>query len=288
MLLIPHHRSDSGPQARFSNGSVADEATTSLSLFAAHAMHEAESLASSAVRAALWHPSATGADLSAGSSVLSKGCAEVLSQFISASLIEKGGSRHFQDRASSRAPSSSLRGALILQHDLVAGVLLGMEADRVKRLAATPALLMLPAAEFNSGSYAPAFAVGAGKVESAATAASPAFHSMASAAPAAEAVEAAASAPPTSAFPEDGKAAIPRPSQVGSVPPLSGKPPLAPIPKLRIPSVHPAAASGAGTEDDDEGSISGGISMALLGTALFLSQVCVQILRHTLLITHHS
>jgi hypothetical protein len=203
-----------------------------VSLFALHAQDEACQLADLAIERAVIEPSAA-------FEILDKTCSGFLSNLL---LASKSTSSH---RASDE-PARQLR----LQQELVAAVLIVMEPDRVKRMAAMPSLLLLPALEFGAAPTASMI-----PRPSLPSDTPPAAISV----PAAEAVEAA----------EDGYRAA------QSV----GRPPLAP---KSLASYRPVQETSSEKSSKTSISTDSLDSMALYSIALFLSQTWRSIASHGL------
>lgn len=146
----------------FVNGCAASEAESPLALVAALSVRQAAQAAASAVQ--MDAESATGRALPGpGSEALARACSQHLQQLLSASCPVAQPSEH----SSGGTPAEPKH--LLLQPELVAAVLMVMDGDRAKRLASTPALLLLPAAELGGdhdvvgGSGREADSAGSGK-----------------------------------------------------------------------------------------------------------------------------
>ena len=204
-----------------------------MSLFALHAQDEACQLADLAIERAVIEPSAA-------FEILDKTCSGFLSNLL---LASKSTSSH---RASDE-PARQLR----LQQELVAAVLIVMEPDRVKRMAAMPSLLLLPALEFGAAPTSSMI-----PRPSLPSDTPPAAISV----PAAEAVEAA----------DDGYRGA---AQSVGRPPLAPKS-LASYRPVQEPSSEKSSKTSISTDSLD--------SMALYSMALFLSQTWRSIASHGL------
>ena len=130
----------------FVNGCAASEAESPLALVAALSVRQAAHAAASAIQ--------TGAESAAGRAVpgsgseaLPRACSQHLQHLLSA-----WGDTAAQpsEHSGGRNGGSPAEPHLFLQPELVAAVLMVMDGNRAKRLASTPALLLLPAAEFGA------------------------------------------------------------------------------------------------------------------------------------------